>query len=81
MFSPLKVLWRIRLQKVLHLEEESFLFYRDLLDKNKSLLAGTAAQKKLECLMKEEKRHVMVALALLNHVTKMPFDEGSDHDE
>ncbi len=62
----LKELWEMRFQKIYDLEQESFEFYKNLLEKNGSILKKTKASEYLKKLMKEEARHAKIARRLLD---------------
>ena len=72
--EQLRELWKLRFQKILQAEEGSFLFYKNLLEKNQGILVGTKAKALLEKIMNEEKEHIRVAYRLLTIVNKLTPD-------
>ncbi len=66
--NQFKELWEIRFQKLLDVERDSLVFYKQLLEKNKSILEGTNAKKALEKILAGEEKHAEVAYRLLQLV-------------
>jgi hypothetical protein len=63
-----KELWRIRFQKILELEEESFNFYRKLLREKSDLLEETGVKPVLKQILRDEGRHIRIAKDLVRLV-------------
>ena len=68
--DQLKELWRIRFEKILHEEEESFFFYKNLIEENKDILKDLKSGPILEQIMNDEKKHAKVARRLLKIIEK-----------
>lgn len=63
-----KELWEIRFLKIVDVEKEGFLFYRQLLREHKDVFEGSEAKKILEGMARDELRHTRIARALLKMV-------------
>ena len=63
-------LWRIRFQRILELEEESFHFYKKLLKEKTKLLEETGIKETLRQIMRDEGRHIRIAKDLLRLLSK-----------
>ena len=63
-----KKLWRIRFEKILELEEESFNFYKKLLKEKSALLKETDLETLIKQIMRDEGRHIHIAKELLQIV-------------
>lgn len=61
-------LWRIRFQKILELEEDSFNFYLKLLREKSDLLEETGVKPVLKQILRDEGRHIRIARDLLRLV-------------
>lgn len=75
MKSELKKLWEMRFAKLVSLEKEAFVFYKELLRENANLLEGTRARSMLKGIMKDEARHIKMARELLELVRKKKLSE------
>jgi len=58
-------LWRIRFQRILELEEESFEFYKKLLKEKSEILEKAGIAPTLKQIMSDEGRHIRIAKDLL----------------
>lgn len=63
-----KELWETRFRKILELEKDSYHFYKNLLERNKTILEGTRIKNVLEQIMHEESQHARIAHELLRLV-------------
>ena len=61
-------LWRLRFQRVLELEEESFHFYKRLLQEKAGMLEAAGMAAPLREIMRDEGRHIRIAKDLLRLV-------------
>ena len=58
-------LWQIRFQRILALEEESFEFYKKLLNEKREILEKTGVKHTIKQIMSDEGRHIRIAKDLL----------------
>jgi len=72
--EQVKELWEIRFQKILKGEKEAIVFYKDLLEKNQSLLEGLWVKDMLEQIMHAEVKHAQIAHELLSIVQRKKND-------
>lgn len=61
-------LWRIRFQRILQLEEESYEFYRNLLREKAEILEQTETRSTIQQIMRDEGKHIQIAKDLLRLV-------------
>jgi len=61
-----KEIWRLRFLKILQLEEESFEFYKKLLEEKDRLLEESGAKPRLKQILRDEGRHIQIAKRLLH---------------
>lgn len=61
-------LWKLRFQKILDLEQESFDFYKKILLEKPALLEETGVKSILQQIMRDESRHIRIAKKLLGMV-------------
>ncbi len=61
-------LWHLRFLKVLELEQESFDFYKKLLEEKSALLEAAGIKSTLKQIMQDEGRHIKIARDLLRLV-------------
>lgn len=61
-----KELWRIRFQKIVDLEEESYQFYEKLLKGKGPLLEQAGVKSILKQILSDEGRHIRIAKELLS---------------
>ena len=71
----IKELWMLRARKIFLAEKESYLFYRNLLEKNKRLLIGTRTKEILEQIKWEEVQHAKIARKLIRLIESKAIDE------
>ena len=71
-----KKLWRIRFEKILELEEESFGFYQKLLEEKSELLKETGLEPMIKQIMRDEGKHIRIAKDLLELVNKETPENG-----
>ena len=67
-----KELWRIRFQRILELEEESFHFYQKLLKEKAAVLEAVGVKPVIKEIMQDEGRHMRIAKNLLRLVENRP---------
>lgn len=65
-----KELWRIRFEKILQLEQESFDFYQKLLKEKGDLLEEAGIKSTLKQILSDEGRHIRIAKDLVHLVNK-----------
>lgn len=63
-----KELWEIRFLKIVDLEKEGFLFYRQLLREYKDVFEDSEAKKILEGISRDELRHTKIVRSLLKMI-------------
>jgi rubrerythrin len=61
-------LWYLRFLKVLELEEESFEFYKKLIEERSTLLEAAGIKSTLKQIMQDEGRHIRIARDLIRFV-------------
>ena len=66
--NQLRNLWKIRFEKILYIEQESWTFYRNILKEHRSLLENTKAGELLEKIIEDEVRHTRIAMELIRMV-------------
>lgn len=65
-----KELWRIRFEKILQLEQESFDFYQKLLKEKGDLLEEAGIKSTLKQILSDEGKHIRIAKELVHLVNK-----------
>lgn len=69
-------LWRLRFQKILQLEEESFEFYKALLREKGPLLEEAGIQSILEQILHDEGKHIRIAKDLVRLIREALPDKS-----
>lgn len=60
-----KKLWRLRFEKILELEQESFQFYKKLVEEKEELLTEAGIIDTLKEIIRDEARHINIARELV----------------